>query len=395
MKLPGCRLACIALALLEAAPASAAIHFADFVNSRDLSLVGNAAVSGKVLRLTTAQDNQAGAAWFHQEQPVAAGFETTFQFQLTKQGGLGRGADGFAFVLQNAGPKALGGRGSAGGFAVAAPSYDDRQAGIPWSIAIFFDTHRNHEEGDPSANYIAFCTYGKPHEAHWPAPRLAFTPKLPVRLKDGKVHSVRILYRPPVLSVFLDDSPSPVLSSVIDLSVVMDREGRAWVGFTASTGAGYEDHDILNWSFHGTEVSSSISVVSSRITFAMSACLPDRKLCTPESSAIERNDKGFHIVLPANLEWGAKVPNQPGRRFVVANAHGIACWDVETQSPDECSGPDGKGTPAGAGFLDPQAPAGALVTKIRDGHTWFSVNGRNNVGFKNNEGFYEFDLEIQ
>jgi hypothetical protein len=36
--------------------------------------------------------------------------------RLTQQGGLGPGADGFAFVLQNSGPNALGSPGLAGGF---------------------------------------------------------------------------------------------------------------------------------------------------------------------------------------------------------------------------------------------------------------------------------------
>jgi hypothetical protein len=87
------------------------------------------------------------------------------------------------------------------------------------------------------------------------------------------VHTARILFQPPVVSVFLDDSSAPVLESVVDLSIVVDRQGGAWVGFTASTGGGYENHDILNWHFTGTDVASSMSVVSSHITFLMSTCL--------------------------------------------------------------------------------------------------------------------------
>jgi hypothetical protein len=33
--------------------------------------------------------------------------------------------------------------------------------------------------------------------------------------------------------------------------------------------------------------------------------------------------------------------------------------------------------------------------KTREGHTWFSLNGHSGTGFKENEGFYEFDLEIK
>ena len=83
-----------------------------------LRLVGSAELTGKVLRITPAERHTAGAAWFKEKQKVSGGFESSFEFQLTKQGGLGPGADGFAFVLQNSGPDAIGSRGSAGGFAL-------------------------------------------------------------------------------------------------------------------------------------------------------------------------------------------------------------------------------------------------------------------------------------
>jgi hypothetical protein len=381
-------LACIALALSGAGTGAAAIRFEDFASVGELTVVGDAALTDKTLRLTPAKGDRSGAAWFREKQPVGSGFETTFQFQLTQQGGLGHGADGFAFVLQNSGPGALGGRGSAGGFAVTDPNYHHRETAIPWSIAVFFDTYRNKEEGDPSANYVAFCTYGKPSEMRWPARRLAFTPNLSVQLKDRKVHTARILFQPPVLSVFLDDSSAP-------LSIVVDRHGGAWVGFTASTGGGYENHDILKWSFTGTDVSSSMSVISSHITFLPSACLPDRNLCTPENAVVEHSGAGYHVILPGNLEWGASIPNPPDGTVVVTNAHGIVCWDPTAQGSDGCSGPSGNGTPVGAGFLATDAPAGALLMRTHEGRVWFSVNGHSGVGFYNNQGFYEFDLEIK
>jgi hypothetical protein len=312
--------------------------------------------------------------WLREKQSVASGFETTFQFQITKSGGLGHGADGFAFVLQNSGPEALGGKGSAGGFAVSDRTYH-HETGIPWSIAVFFDTFRNREAGDPSDNYVAFCTYGRPDEMRWPASRLAFTPKLHVRLRDGQVHSARILFRPPVLSVFLDDSP--VLESAVDLSIVIDPHGSAWVGFTASTGGGYENHDILNWSFGSAEVSSNMSVVASEISFHMSSCLPGRNLCTPERAVVERTDQGYHIVLPANLEWGASIPNPSCQAVEIANAHGIACWDVKAKGSDGCSG-----------------PANGLIMENHGGRAWFSVSAHGG-NFQQNEGFYEFDVVMK
>ncbi len=372
----------------------AQIRFDDFVDVQSLSLMGDARVSGKVLRLTPARRNRAGAVWFRDKQKANAGFETTFQFQLTRQDWVPgfRGADGFAFVVQNAGPEALGGRGSAAGFGIPDHTYP-QHPGIPWMIAVFFDTLRNANEEDPSSNSIAIRGNGGPAGMRWPAARLAFTPNLTVRLKDRKVHTARIVFAPPVLSVFLDGSAAPVLKTVVDLSVATDREGRAWIGFTAATGWGYQNQDILSWSFTRASVSSSISVVSSDITFPMSDCLPDRNLCTPERAFVDHRGDRYHVVLPANLEWGASIPSSSGQAVTMVNAHGAACWNISRGS-EACSGPSGNGQTASAEFLVSNSPAGALVMKTGNDRTWFSVNGRTAV-FKDNQGFYEFDVEIK
>ena len=91
----------------------------------------------------------------------------------------------------------------------------------------------------------------------------------------------------------------------------------------------------------GTDVSSSMSGVSSQITFLMSACLPDRNLCTPESATIEHRGAGYHVILPGNLEWGAGIPNPSGRTVTVTNAHGIVCWDAQSPGSSGGSGPSG------------------------------------------------------
>ena len=209
-----------------------------------LRLVGSADLQGKLLRLTPAKRHMAGAAWFERKLTVSGGFESSFEFQLTEQGGLGPGADGFAFVLQNSGPDALGNRGSAGGFALGEVQRYGQAQGIPRSIAIFFDTYRNQRFGDPSGNYIAICTAGKPRQMRWPPLRLAYTRKLPVNLKDGQVHETQIAYKPPILTVVLDGHV--VLTSPVDLSTVIDADGAAYAGFTASIGNGLENHDILS-----------------------------------------------------------------------------------------------------------------------------------------------------
>lgn len=387
------------LVTLSTVRAPAQIHLSDFASSDQLSLVGDAQVKGNVLRITPAKGDKAGASWFREKQPVGAGFDTTFQFRLTHQDWpFFRGADGFAFVVQNSGSDALGGKGSAAGFGVADQIGTPYHAGIPWAVAVFFDTYRDTEEDDPSSNYIGIRANGGPPVTRWPPSRLAASPTLSVRLKDGKVHTARILFQPPVLSVFLDGSAAPVVETKVDLSIATDPQGRAWVGFTAATAGGYENHDILSWSFGRADVSSSLYAVTSDITFPRSACLPNRNLCTPEQAFIERSGAGgagYHVVLPANLEWGVSIPNASGRPVAVTNAKGIVCWDPKAPGSQGCGGPAGNGGAAGAGFLAEGSPAGALIMRTRDGRTWFSVNGRSGAAFQDNEGFYEFDVEIK
>ena len=368
---------------------AAQFHYPDFTSHPGLNTVGSAAYTGEVLRLTPAEIQHAGALWYAEKEPVTAGFDTTFQFRLTDQGGLGKGADGLAFVLQNSGNTTVAGRGSAGGWGLGDGHGDKHAQGIPRAIAVFFDTFQNREDHDPSGNYIGIFNNGRPGKMRWPPPRIAYTHNLQVELKDGKVHTARILFRPPVLSVYLDDPAEPALVSTIDVSLVADKSGSAWIGFTASTGSGYENHDLLSWTFNATDVSSAM--VTSNISFLMETCLPGKSLCTPERAKVEETGRDhFHVILPANVEWGASVPNPRGRGVEINDAKGTACWDVAGHRGDGCSGPDGN--PAIAGALDKKHPAGALVMRKKGGRTYFSVNDTN---FADNEGYFEFDVELR
>ncbi len=374
--------------------APTSFEFHDFASPGNLNVVGDAQLPGKVLRLTEARINIAGAAWYAAKEPVSHGFDTTFQFKLTGQGGLGNGADGFAFVVQNSDPSAVAGRGSAGGWGLGDGHRSRNSPGIPRALAVFFDTFRNDEDHDPSDNYIVICNNGGPRQMRWPPRRLNFTRKLPVYMKDGQIHTVRILYKAPVISVFMDDVSAPVLVSPIDISLVTDTDGRAFVGFTASTGSGWENHDILNWSFSVTDVSSAM--VSSNISFFMDSCLPGRSLCTPDRAIVEEKQTGlYHVVLPANLEWGAAIPNPGGHQVNIENVRGTVCWDLQARGSEGCNGPDGNpAIHSREGFLDPEKPAGSLVVKTTKGRTWFSVNDHKGA-FRDNEGYFEFEAEIK
>jgi len=376
--------------------------FAGFSSADGLQLRQDAAAVGDILRLTPARSNAVGAAWYSQRVPVRNGFTTTFRFQLTEQGGLARGADGLALVLQNVGPDAIGAHGGSGGFSVGGIG-NEREQGIPQSVAVFFDTFKNSEAGDPSDNSLSISTNGPIGSLRWPPPRLGRVPKLKTVLKDGAVHSVRVVYEPPVISVYLDDFTKPVLRAAVDMATILDASGSAYIGFTAATGAGWENHDVLSWSFDPNLRESVDSTVE--FSAVEAACLPDRNLCTPEKASVDAIGPGrFHVILPAHLEWGASVPNPAGGTAVITNARGNVCWDLEALGPMGCNGPAGNGLRSGAGFVAPEEQAGALIQRTANGQTSFSVNGRtrnilrNKSGaaeFRGHEGYFEFEVEIR
>ncbi len=346
----------------------------------DLRLVGSATLRGERLRLTPSAMDQVGAAWYPAKQFIRDGFTATFQFQLSAQGGLGPGADGFAFVLQNSGPDAIGNKGSAGGFGLGDKDKYPGKRGIPRSLAVFFDSYRN--EYDASDNYIAICTNGTLRKMKWPPARLGTTKKLPFYMKDGQLHSVRLVYKPPVLTVWLDGDTAPVLSTPVDTGTVMDERGNAFVGFTASTGGGYQNHDILNWSLVA-DSSSLMTTVDSSIQFLdRITCMEDRNLCTPKEALVEeKSEKAegktgvYHVILPAHLAWAASVPNPAGKPVQLENIVGNICRDLKTRGPAGCSGPD---------------PA-QIAMKNQRGKTLFSVVN----AATGNEGFFEFDVLIK
>ncbi|HWR52438.1 MAG TPA: L-type lectin-domain containing protein [Bryobacteraceae bacterium] len=363
------------------------------------SLVGAAEVLASRLRLTPATRQTVGAAWLSERQYVAGGFELVFQFQITEPGGLGPGADGFAFVLQNVGPDAMAGRGSAGGFALGDGQRDPSKPGIAGSVAVFFDTYRNPDGSDVSDNYVAICTNGPIRKMRWPPTRLGVGRKLHVRLKDGQVHRARIRYKPPVMTVDLDDG-EPEVRVPVDVGTVVDASGYAYLGFTASTGNGYENHDILGWSFTPAtpKVSSDITFVDSNITYALTNCLEGRNLCTPREAKVAEYAPGrYRVVLPAHLPWGAAIPNPGARTTTIANVKGYVCLDGASE---RCGGPEGIVTAPAAGkdqalLIAPERNPGSLIVKSERGQTFFSVNGRKGRFFSSNEGFFEFDVILK
>jgi hypothetical protein len=144
------------------------------------------------------------------------------------------------------------------------------------------------------------------------------------------------------------------------------------------------------------DVSSSLFSVDSSISYADWPCLPDRPQCTPARALVRVVRPGvYHVILPAQLEWGAAVPAPKGATVTVKGAVGTVCLNYQSQDRSTCHGPDDAGPPAGSGFLVPDRPAGALVSRTGRGQTRFSVNDRAGAAFKSHAGYFEFEAHIQ
>ncbi|APF19660.1 Por secretion system C-terminal sorting domain-containing protein [Caldithrix abyssi DSM 13497] len=202
----------------------------------DFQLVQNATLEGTKIRLTLNSGGQVGALWYKIKQQIDEGFETEFTFQITDIGGWG-GGDGFAFVIQNYTLDAIGEGGGDIGY-----------TGIPNCVAIEFDTWAN--SGDPNSNHIAVHTQGTSANTSDKSALIGYTTDI-APLDDGALHHVKIAYTPPLLEIYLDSlNSAPALSVTLDLSDTLQLdEGRAWIGFTAGTGAAYEKHYILSWKY--------------------------------------------------------------------------------------------------------------------------------------------------
>lgn len=220
------------------------------------------------LRLVPAQARLAAAAWFKKRVRLSMGFSTDFRFLLSNTGGEPdekgvTGADGFAFVVQGAGSDVCGTSGCGLGY-----------HGIANSLAVEFDTFLNGTSGkydqtdvneggnNPHSHHVSINTRGDEANSAWhkDASLACTAGELILGTPEGVEHLARISYEPgqprgesPSIRVFLDDLTIPILqvtlSSRLEALLGLTDRRTAWVGFTAATGAGWQNHDILSWTF--------------------------------------------------------------------------------------------------------------------------------------------------
>ena len=217
------------------------ISYPDFSSVAGLTLNGNAAQVGNVVRVTPANFSQAGSVFSTSAISLASNvsFSTAFQFRFTNPGGAcdgqGCGADGLVFVVQTLSNN-VGGAGGGIGY-----------LGISNSVGIEFDTWNNGAIDGNSSNHVGIDVGGSVdslvraevtaddmnNEAIWYSwiDYDGGSNLLEVRLSETNVRPT-----------------SPILSLNRDLAIDLGTTN-AFVGFTSGTGAAFANHDVLSWTF--------------------------------------------------------------------------------------------------------------------------------------------------
>jgi len=257
----------VAIACCATSASASSFYYPDFTNTSGLTMVGSTSTAvtgdGTVLRIIPASGNQSGAAYSTAPVTLGSGatFSTQFQFRFTDAGGVDP-ADGITFVVA-ASP---GGLGTAG--------YGMGYEGVTNSIAIELDTYNNGIRGgslgyfpaEPnSSNHVAlnvngvltnsFATnvYGN-GSCGFPGGTPAQNPNnVAGCMSNGNLWTATITYDGSLLNVSLLDpgmgATFHALTNVpLDLVTILGT-GTAYVGFTGSSGAGWENEDIVSWRF--------------------------------------------------------------------------------------------------------------------------------------------------
>jgi len=217
--------------------------FADFSSTSGLEFHGAAtniiSSDGVVLRLVPAENALRGSA-FRSDKVNAVSFSAFFTFRFSSAGGFGGGADGLAFVLTGGGQDIGVGGGGLGYFGLT------NSVGVEFDI---FNNSGNPQYNDSNGSHIAIDAGGLFDSG--PGETLPILPSM----KNGDRWFAWIDYDGSVLEARVNRAgirPSlPTVTRVLTMTnELMGQMGK--IGFTAGTGDGYANHDILSWQFNSS-----------------------------------------------------------------------------------------------------------------------------------------------
>src|SRR5207253_7685588 len=161
-------------------------------------------------------------------------FTNAFTFQLTNPS-----ADGFTFVIQNAGLTALGSPGGGLGYG----KFGTATAAIAKSVAVKFDLFSNSGEG---TNSTGLYTNGSSPTV--PATTLGGG----VNLHSGDIFQVQMSYDGTTLTMTITDTtvPANTFTTSFPINIPATVGGNtALVGFTGATGGQTATQEILTWTY--------------------------------------------------------------------------------------------------------------------------------------------------
>lgn len=224
---------------------------------KNLNLIQWARRVSDFVRLSRTERNSVGALWYKNAIPIKKGFTTKFKFRFSSGSNNEAnensypGADGIAFVIQNASNDVFGSNGGGIGY-----------SGIPNSLAIEFDVFNNDSTqiinlNDPNGNHIAVMCNGVNENSsdHKANSCLITNPNILIIRSDSTIYYAKIEYNiePNTLKVYLDTieefkDPLIILKN-LDISQLLNLiDGdKAYLGFTSATGTAWQNHDLLSW----------------------------------------------------------------------------------------------------------------------------------------------------
>ena len=216
---------------------AASLTYNDFSSTAGLTLNGNAAQSGSVLRVVPSLADQAGTFYYTTPIPLdgSTGFSTAFEFLV--QTDRNNPTDGFTFLLQNVGVNALGAGSQGLGY-----------VGLSPSVAVVFRGR--------APSFIGVITGGT-DPANLPVP---FDPPGSTSFTEGAFYGqdefAWIDYSPGgTLKVYLSSTSvrpaTPVMTTSVDIAGTLGSQ--TYVGFSAGNGGAWGSQDILKWSFDSSE----------------------------------------------------------------------------------------------------------------------------------------------
>jgi MYXO-CTERM domain-containing protein len=224
----------LTLTLAQGTAFATSANYSDFSDTTGLTINGDAAQAGTVLRLVPDLQTQSGTAFLTSAVSFDAstGFTTAFKFNVATD--VGNPTDGFAFLLQNdaAGNAAVGGAGQGLGY-----------VGLTPSVAVVF-RGRN-------PNLIGVITGGvDPADL-----ATAFQPAGFYTGPEGEFYNkdeyAWIDYTPGTLKVYLSDSAvkpgTAIMTAPVNVFATLGTQ--AFVGFSAGNGGAFGTQDIQSWSF--------------------------------------------------------------------------------------------------------------------------------------------------